>query len=571
MTAVIAGRPRALPPVRQLLRLVVALVVTGVVLLLAAQAASAHAELVSTTPQDGATLEEPPAEVVLTFNEPVQLLDDSMRLFPGDGSPVALEAHVSSTEVIAPVPGELGDGSYALSYRVVSADGHPISGALTFTVGDGHGPSSAPTLETHTPQATQLAVRVLTAIHYLTLFVMAGLVFFERIVLRGARPLDDRAVQLLRWAGICAVMASVLLIPVSALNVTGSPLVAVLTPSAWWPGVLWAPVVTAGLVLLGVAVTLLLRTRDPGGVPGLLVRTTALLLALLAPVLIGHTQLVAPRTIIVIADVGHLLAGSFWTGGVIGLLFLLAGERRAARAGTREPERVAGVVERFSRWAVWSVLVLALSGTLMALMILDGVDALLTTAYGRTLLVKLGIVALIVAIAGYNRLRLLPRLSLHPTARVRWRLLTRTLASEATLLIVVLIITGFLTSLSPGSDHDSDPAQTPAAAAAPVIISEEAQDLGVEGVLEPASIGENRFTFTLRYEGEPLTPDEVALRVTLPDRDLGPFDVVPDLDPESGEYTAQLSLPVDGDWQVQVSARVSTFAEPVVAIPVTIR
>ena len=571
MIALVAGEQRALPTVRVLLRTVVALVVTGVLLLMAAQAASAHAELVSTTPQDGATLEEPPAEVVLTFNEPVQLLEDSTRLFPGDGSAVDLDAHVSGSEVIASFPGEMGDGSYALSYRVVSADGHPISGAMTFTIGDGHSPSSAPMLDTHTPPATELAVRVLTAIHYLTLFAMAGLVFFERAVLRGARPLDDRAVQLLRWSGVGAVVAAALLIPVSALHVTGSPLLAAFTPSVWWAGVLWAPVVTAGLVLLGVAATLPLRTRGPGGALGLLIRTTALLLALLAPVLIGHTQLVEPRLLIVLADIGHLLAGSFWTGGVLGLLFLLAGERRAVRLGTGEPECAASVVQRFSRWAVWTVLVLALSGTLMGLMILDSVDALLTTAYGRTLLVKVGVVALIVAIAGYNRLRLLPRLSSRPTARVRWRLLTRTLTCEATLLIVVLIITGFLTSLRPGSEHEGDPAPAPAAAADPVIISAEAQELAVEGVLEPASTGDHRITFALRYEGEPVTPDDIALRVTLPDRDLGPFDIVPDLDPESGEYTAELSMPVAGQWQVQVTARVSTFAEPVVTIPVTIR
>ena len=571
MSALVTGKQSALPPARVLLRTVVALVVTGVVLLVAAQAASAHAELVSTTPQDGATLEEPPAEVALTFNEPVQILDDSLRLFPGDGSAVVLDAHVSSREVIAPFPAELGDGSYALSYRVVSADGHPISGAITFMIGEDAGPSAAPALHTATPPATQLAVRVLTAVHYLTLFAMAGLVFFERAVLRGARPLDDRAVRLLRWSGVGAVVASALLIPASALNVTGSPLRAVFTPSAWWAGVLWAPVVTAGLVLLGVVLTLVLRTRSPEGAPGPLIRTMAPLLALLAPVLIGHTQLVEPRTIIVLADIGHLVAGSFWTGGVLGLLFLLAGERRAVRLGTGEPERAAGVVERFSRWAVWSVLVLALSGTLMALMILDSVDALLVTAYGRTLLVKLGIVGLIVAIAGYNRLRLLPRLSARPTARVRWRFLTLTLASEATLLVVVLIITGFLTNLRPGSEHEGDHAPVSAAAADPVDISAEAQELGVEGVLEPASTGDNRITFVLRYEDELVTPDEVALRVTLPDRDLGPFDIVPDLDPESGEYTAELSLPVSGQWQVQASARVSTFAEPVVTFPVTIR
>lgn len=570
MTVLIAGKQRALHSARVLLQVVGIIFVSGWAILIAAQSASAHAELLSTTPEDGAALERPPAEAVLTFNEPVQLLDSSIRLFPGDEAPVVLDAHVSDTEVGAALPGELADGSYALSYRVTSADGHPVSGAITFTIGDADNPTSAPAVDTQTPQGTLLAVRVLTALQYLTLLASAGLVFFDRMVLRSARPRTGRAVRALRWTGIGAAVTSVLLIPVSALNVTGSPLVALLSPSAWSSGVLWAPVGAASLVVLGIAGTLSLSTRDIRNMPGRAFRTTAPLLALVAPVLVGHSQTVEPRTIIILADIGHLLAGSFWTGGVAGLLFFLAGERRRRRrkAPGPDPMLAVQVVERFSRFAIWSVILLALSGTIMGVMIVGSLEVLVTTTYGLTLLLKIGILTPIIAIAGYNRLRLVPTLSTRPTARGQWRLLTRTLTCEAVLLVAVLAVTGFLTNLSPGQDHHSHTAESPAA---PVTVSAEAQELAVEGSLEPALTGDNRITFALRYEDEPVTPDEVTLRATLPEHDLGPFEVVPDLDTDTGEYTAQLPLPVAGSWQVQVSARVSTFAEPIVTIPVSIR
>ena len=60
-------------------------------------------------------LDEAPAEAVLTFNEPVQLIDGSIRLFPGDDNP-------PTNTIIAALPADLADAGYALSYHVRLAD-----------------------------------------------------------------------------------------------------------------------------------------------------------------------------------------------------------------------------------------------------------------------------------------------------------------------------------------------------------------------------------------------------------------------------------------------------------------
>lgn len=572
MSTLIAGKRAPRRGSALVLRALAALLLGWLLALTGAQAASAHAELLSTTPENGAVLDEAPAEAVLTFNEPVQLIDGSIRLFPGDEDPLALVAHVNNTSVIAVLPADLADGAYALSYRVVSADGHPISGAITFTIGDGQADSAtAPIVETATPPDTQFAVSALTALQYLSLLVFAGLVLFERLVLRSTAPPERRSRNILRLTGIGAGTASLLLIPTSALNVTGNPLTAVIDPTAWWSGVLWAPVTAAIIVCAGLAGAAVLSTRQLGSRGMRLLAVLPPLLALAAPVLVGHTQLMEPRALIIAADLGHLLAGSFWTGGVLGLLLFLAATRvtNAQEAGT-SPALAAKVVQRFSRVAVWSVVVLAVSGTVMGLMIVGSVDALITTSYGLTLLLKIGIVIPVIAIAAYNGLRLLPRISSRPTARMQWQTLTRTLSYEAALLVAILLLTGFLTNLSPTHDHHDTPTENTAATAQTVTIDADAQGLSLRGELEPALTGENEITLTLEYDGEPITPDEVTIRTHQAEHDLGPFQTTAELDPVTGQYSANLDMPVAGEWQIRVLARVSTFAEPIVMIPVTI-
>lgn len=570
MSILIAGKHRPRNRLRGALRVLAALLLGGAFVLTGAQAASAHAELLSTTPEDGAVLDQAPAEAVLTFNEPVQLIDGSIRLFPGDEDPLTLDAHVSNTSVIAALPADADDGAYALSYRVVSADGHPISGAITFMIGDAAGsPPNAPVVETTTPQDTAFAVSALTALQYLSLLVFAGLILFERLVLRNVSPPGHRTLTIMGVTGTAAAAASLLLIPASALNVTGEPLVAVITPAAWWTGVFWAPVAAAVVVCAGVvgATQLLKHSRQHRGTRLLAVLLT--LLALAAPVLVGHTQLMEPRALIIVADLGHLLAGSFWIGGVLGLLLFLT-SARAIGNGTATTLAVK-VVQRFSRLAVWSVAILAVSGTIMGIMIVGSLDTLVTTSYGLTLLLKTGIVIPVIAIAAYNRLRLLPGVSARPTARMRWQTLNRTLGYEAALLVAVLLLTGFLTNLSPAHEHHDTTASNPASVAQILTLDADAQGLSVRGELEPALTGENDITFTLEYDGESVTPDEVTIRTRLPEHDLGPFEAAAELDPETGRYSAQLDMPVAGEWQVQVIARVSTFAEPIVSFPISVR
>lgn len=119
-----------------------ALAAFGALLLTALSAlpAAAHATLLSATPEDGAELEEVPDAVVLTFNEDITDLGTDIVVTGPDGEDAADgETEIDGAEVSRALAADLPAGEYSITWRAVSADGHPIDGESTFTVLEGAG------------------------------------------------------------------------------------------------------------------------------------------------------------------------------------------------------------------------------------------------------------------------------------------------------------------------------------------------------------------------------------------------------------------------------------------------
>lgn len=112
--------------------------------------ASAHSRLLSISPQDGVSLPAPPTEIVLTFNEDVNPQFVTVRVTDTEGADVVGEdATAEGPRVTLPVSDPISAGTYKITYRVVSADSHPISGSTTFDIqGD---PLASPSEGTASP------------------------------------------------------------------------------------------------------------------------------------------------------------------------------------------------------------------------------------------------------------------------------------------------------------------------------------------------------------------------------------------------------------------------------------
>lgn len=111
----------------------------GLIFSLAAPA-SAHSVLVSSDPEDGATVDDIENGITLTFNEPIRE-PAFVNVAADGGEPVSVDAEIDGSDVVAPLSGVVTEAAeVSVNYRVVSADGHPIEGTITFT----YAPAQAP-------------------------------------------------------------------------------------------------------------------------------------------------------------------------------------------------------------------------------------------------------------------------------------------------------------------------------------------------------------------------------------------------------------------------------------------
>jgi copper transport protein len=218
-----------------------------------------------------------------------------------------------------------------------------------------------------------------------------------------------------------------------------------------------------------------------------------------------------------------------------------------------EPSARASAVRRFSRLAQWSVVALVVTGFLEAWRLLDRPAALFGTAYGRTLTVKLVLVAVLVALGAWSR-RLV-------RARARADQLWRSVVTEVAVALAVLAVTATLVDTSPSEAVDGEP----------VHASLVQGDVILDLTLTPAAVGENEVHLTFSPPGGGLQEvTEVEVRLTAADRtDLGPVPV--DLTPAGPNHAIGygVQLPYAGDWTIEVLAtapdgarlRYSTVAE----------
>ncbi|PFG34924.1 copper resistance CopC family protein [Sanguibacter antarcticus] len=120
-----------------------------------APSASAHDELLDSSPGEGEHLDVAPTYVTLTFSDdiltigPAVIVTDDSGATWTDGDPT-----IEDADLVVPLADDIPDGSYEVRWRVVSADGHPISGVVPFTVGDAQAAGTTGTTDTAPPSAT---------------------------------------------------------------------------------------------------------------------------------------------------------------------------------------------------------------------------------------------------------------------------------------------------------------------------------------------------------------------------------------------------------------------------------
>ncbi len=520
--------------------------------------ASAHAELVDSDPAEGAVVDTAPETVTLTFNEPVRLTSQEIAVYDADGEEVTSTAGASGEQVTVDLTDAAGldDGTYVVSWNVLSGDGHPISGALTFSVGAPSASVVAPPAPESSSAAVTVLRDVLSVLMYVGLLLAAGLALFVVLVLPrtwAGGASRHRLRRLTTYAAGVAAAGAVLQVPVASVYAQGLELGDVVT--GFDAGVVVNEAVSAALVVVGLgAVVRTLTDAAPGLLAGRVIGSGAVL-ALAGPAFAGHTRAYPPAPVMITWDVLHVAAGAVWLGGLVGLALTL-------RAMAGRELVAARTLTRFSTIAAGLLLVVAGAGAFLAWRIVGSWTLLVETTYGWLLLAKIAIAALVAAMGGWNRWRTLPAVVTATGFGDRERatsLVTRTVRVEALLLVVLLGVTGVLVDKSPRPAPVTAPTGTTGTGAAT------AGDLRVLAVMDPQRVGSNTLLVQVQdTAGEPYDPPAnpvVSLRTE--GLDIGEVTLTP---VAAGTYRGQVVVPRAGEWEVQVSLVLSRFESPVTTV-----
>jgi copper transport protein len=502
------------------------LAVAILLLLGLANEASAHASLVFAEPRDGTVLAQAPKTVQLRFNESVtagaiSLIDASGKLRTDAGVGAGGEA------ITLTLPADLPLGTQIVSYRVISADGHPVTGSITFSVGE-------PTENKPPPEsaATINALIWLTRLGlYLGLFAGIGGVFFVEWIAR-----QRAATSLIAAVLIVGAVSAVASLALQGLDVLGLPLSSVVSMAPWKIALdtSLGPSLLIALAALAAAMVALRQglTRFSRVLSALALAGVGLSLAAS-----GHAASAPPEILTRPAIFLHGAGVAFWLGALVPLVVIL-----------RRPEPALPVVHRFSHVAIPVVGVLALTGLGLAAIQLESFGALVTTRYGLILSAKLVLVAALLGVATLNRIRLTPALARDDTAT---RPLARPILLECAAAAGILCVVAGWRFTPPPRSLIPD---------APLAVHIHTEKAMFQVLVSPGRVGFDDFVLQLMNgDGTLLHAKEATLTLSLPERGIEEIERQGTLEPDGFWHVGKVPLAIPGRWHMRIDALVGDF------------
>ncbi len=617
---------------RHLVRRVVALgaLVVALVMLFAAPA-SAHAELLSTDPSNGGVYDSAPKAITLRFSEGVEVALGGIRVYTGDRERVVTgkpeHPNGQQSVVTASLP-KLDNGTYVVTWRVTSADSHPIDGAYTFQVGakatlsDKNAKGVAASLLATTGGSR--TVGVVYGIDRAVLFagialLIGGAVFLAVVWGRGR---DDRRAKWLVWSGWIAVtVTTVLGIALEGVYAAGLPLDDVFDTGTFRDvlDTRYGKVALVRLALLVLAIPLLrllLLHRRPAAEHPL--RWWWMVSALVVgagiavtPGIGGHASSGIQSGLAIPADLVHVAGMACWLGGLVVLCVAVLPRRDVAEL--RE------VLPRYSALALGAIVALVVSGGYQAWRQVGSIDALKSTDYGRLLIAKLVAFAALIVAAAFSREIVNRRFRSYPDddefvpaddyvlvgagaagpsgatpsggsggsggvggsagpggyagdGGPDWdddtedqEEMTRLRRSVWVEVVIAAVILGITAMLVNAAPARSQSVE-------PVSLTLKSSQVWVYVDIAPGAAGPNDMHFTaLPTGGGPATVADMTVQLTRPGEDLPPF-TVPLQKLGAGHYYAPLyDIPYSGKWQMTIRVQLGETDEAVLTSPFTLR
>ncbi|MCY8979845.1 copper resistance CopC/CopD family protein [Bacillus halotolerans] len=510
----------------------------------------AHAYIVKSSPGENSELKSAPAQVEIEFNEPVEEGFHYIKVYNSDGDRVDTDKteikkdnnHIMTVKLKKNLPHDV----YRAEWNAVSADGHPVSGVIPFSIGKADGGFSS---QKTSGSALNPGTAADRAILYTAFSLFIGTVFFHLFWYKGdGKKLAKRTKRLLVISVTVLGLALLLQLPIQTKANAGGG-----WGNAFQPGYMKETLFeTAGgtiwmiqavlYVLLVLSAVPVLRKKRFASFEYWTAPLIFFFGLLLAKAFTGHAAVVKEKTVGILMDFLHLSAASIWVGGIAAIVLLLSQE-------WRQPDKTLAweTVKRFSPWALTAVGVILFSGLLNGFFIIRSMDSLFHTAYGQALLVKSGLFVLMLILGGIHFLL---------TRKRQGSKITRTLKAEWAIGIAVLITAAIFTSLPSPPEPAPEPFyQTKAI--------ENGQSVSLS--ISPNQPGKNEFELRVTdHNGDPVKNiQQITLTVYKTglsgNKNKSTFQLKEKTD---GIFqTENLSINEKGNWKIKVHGLTGDFNE----------
>ena len=508
--------------------------------------AAAHAVLMKANPAANQQLEATPRELELAFNENVgpvffKLLDRAGQEVGQPG-----ELRLDGNSVFLPLGQTLPNGTYIVTYRVISADTHPVGGSFAFAIGEAVASGADAAASGSAASLWVLPTYLNRIVLYAAMLLAAGSALLL-LVMSWPASVEPGLRRQGRIAALVAAVAFVVSMAVGGADIIAGGPGALLSGAAW-----------------SAAMGSTLSVSAAIGIPGALLAAwafgrraewplwTGFALLVGSFLVTGHAATAVPVWLAATSVGLHLVGGAFWFAAFAPLV---------ATAKVSAAPDAARVMDQFSSRAVWLVGLVLVSGLVVSWIQVRSPANLLSTDYGQRLLVKLGLVVVVLAMAFWNKSRLTPALARGGAAA--GANMARSIRIESGVMLLVIAAAASLTLPTPPRALGEQAAAT-AAGAMPASdgFRETWTSAGysVEVEVTPARTGENMVM--LRFKdaaGAPVAMQRASIDVSLPAAQVEGITKVGEAMPPDMYHFMIPELIIPGDWRFTVSAFVSDF------------
>ncbi|MBT4326869.1 MAG: copper resistance protein CopD [Candidatus Nitrosopelagicus sp.] len=524
--------------------------------------ASAHPFLLDSEPGQGQNAPAGTMQVITNYSEAVEIGFSELKVYDANGNQIDNRdtAYNDGETSLIVTTQPLEDGVYTITSKVLSkVDGHLVQAAIVFGVGDVKIDSSL--LETQESSETTFIPESIARFPGLVgqTIVLGGVIVsitiwssqqtrFREVFGEIHEQFKVKFSKIIGYGVIATFASNFIMLGVQTWRLEVSPLEVIGTTF----GTTWLIRMIITIIIIGI--WFWMEKKKEISIKGQIPLLVASLILIATTTMMGHgasTELEAPW----ILDYTHNLLSSIWIGGVIFFAFVVL--PTIAKIDNSIKEKITlSLIPRFSGLFIIAIGILIITGPTLLWFLDDNVGSLTESTYGKLILIKIGIAAIMIAFGGLYQVKFLKNTHDFEKLDISKKI-SKPLKFEAGLGIVLLAVVALLvnSSLPAGEIQSADAIQGTFGYQSSLFSENAKFDVKVL----PAGIGSNTISVIISsFDDKPLEDiSGLKIKVSNPQKNIAPIEaeVIEDAQNSIIKYSADTTFGFAGNWQIELEAQ----------------